>query len=154
MITKEIISGLVSGVMDENMFLVDVAVGADNEIVVEIDSFPGLTIDQCVAVSRHIESNLDRNLEDYSLKVSSPGLGQPFKVIQQYRKQVGREIELTTGENGRITGMLSRVDETGVELKVKVKEKTDAGKKPAQVTKTLSVPFEDIRKAKVVISFK
>jgi ribosome maturation factor RimP len=96
MIDKTKIADLVAGKLEENMFLVDISVSTNNVIHVEIDCFTGLTIDQCVAFSRHIESGLDRDNQDFELQVSSPGAGQPFKVWEQYRKNIGREVELIT----------------------------------------------------------
>ncbi len=154
MIAKEKITEMVSGNLGEGLFLVDVTVGADNDILVEIDSSDGLSIDQCVAVSRYLESHLDRDQEDYALKVSSPGLGQPFKVREQYRKNIGREVELTTLDQRKITGRLTAVDEDAVEMEVELKQKTEGAKRSRLVPGKLRVDFQNIRKACVVISFK
>src|SRR5665213_3445944 len=81
-------------VTENKSFLVDVTVSASNKIKVTIDNFEGLAIDECVNMSRWIESQLDRDTEDFELEVSSPGLDQPFKVIRQYQKNIGKEVDV------------------------------------------------------------
>jgi ribosome maturation factor RimP len=154
MIDREKILNLVNGKLEENMFLVDVSVNAANVIQVEIDSFTGLTIDQCVAVSRHIEASLDRESEDFELQVSSPGAGQPFKVVEQYRKNQGRELEVTLAGGSVLKGLLAEVIESGIVIETSVKEKPEGSSRKLLVTKKQQVPFEEIEKARVIISFK
>ncbi len=154
MIAREKIVNLVKEKLENNMFLVDVLVSATNVIHVEIDNLDGLTINQCVAISRHIESHLDREEEDFELQVSSPGVDQYFKVNQQYLKNIGRELEVITHQHTEHTGKLIEADEKGIILEVRVKEKPELGKKKQTVIKSLPLAFEDIKKAKVVISFK
>jgi ribosome maturation factor RimP len=154
MIDREKILNLVNGKLEESMFLVDVSVNAANVIQVEIDSFTGLTIDQCVAVSRHIEASLDRESEDFELQVSSPGAGQPFKVIEQYRKNQGRELEVTLAGGSVLKGLLAEATESGIVIETSVKEKPEGSSRKLLVTKKQQVPFEEIEKARVIISFK
>lgn len=154
MIDREKILNLVNGKLEENMFLVDVSVNAANVIHVEIDSFTGLTIDQCVAVSRHIEASLDRESEDFELQVSSPGAGQPFKVNEQYRKNQGRELEVTLAGGSVLKGLLAEATESGIVIETSVKEKPEGSSKKLLVTKKQQVLFEEIEKARVIISFK
>jgi ribosome maturation factor RimP len=86
MITKEQIFDIVINKLDrDNQFIVDITVKPGNKIVVVADSLKGISVDECVAISRSIEANLDRNIEDYELEVTSPGLTQPFKVEKQYK---------------------------------------------------------------------
>jgi ribosome maturation factor RimP len=129
-------------------------VNTANVIHVEIDSFTGLTIDQCVAVSRHIEASLDRESEDFELQVSSPGAGQPFKVIEQYRKNQGRELEVTLAGGSVLKGLLAEATESGIVIETSVKEKPEGSSRKLLVTKKQQVPFEEIEKARVIISFK
>ena len=88
---------------DSACYLVDVVIGADNAIVVEIDHDEAVSIDDCVALSQYIEQHLDRDAEDYELEVTSAGLDRPFKIVRQYRKHIGSEIELKPRE-GRAQG--------------------------------------------------
>jgi ribosome maturation factor RimP len=154
MIDREKILNLVNGKLEENMFLVDVSVNTANVIHVEIDSFTGLTIDQCVAVSRHIEASLDRESEDFELQVSSPGAGQPFKVNEQYRKNQGRELEVTLANGSVLKGLLAEATESGIVIETSVKEKPEGSSRKLLVTKKQQVLFEEIEKARVIISFK
>ena len=154
MIDREKILNLVNGKLEENMFLVDVSVNTANVIHVEIDCFTGLTIDQCVAVSRLIESSLDRESEDFELQVSSPGAGQPFKVNEQYRKNQGRELEVTLTGGSVLKGLLAEATESGIVIETSVKEKAEGSSRKLLVTKKQQVSFEEIEKARVIISFK
>ena len=97
MIDKGIVEGLVAEWLEgKDYFLVDVTVTPDDRIVVEIDHAEGVWIEDCVDLSRFIESRLSRDEEDYELEVGSAGLGQPFKVVRQYVNHVGREVEVLT----------------------------------------------------------
>ncbi len=154
MIDKIKIAELVNGKLEENMFLVDISVSTNNVIHVEIDSFTGLTIDQCVAISRHIESNLDRETEDFELQVSSPGAGQPFKVREQYRKNAGRELEVTLTGGKVLRGILMEAGEAGFVIEYQVKEKAEGSSKRVLVSKKQQVSFEEVERARVIISFK
>ena len=154
MIDREKITELIAGKLDENMFLVDVSVNQNNVIQVEIDSYTGLTIDQCVAVSRHIESSLDRDLEDFELQVSSPGAGHPFKVKEQYRKNIGREVELTMKSGMILKGVLAGADNINITLEYSAKEKVEGSSKKVVVTRQQAISIDEIEKAKVIISFK
>jgi ribosome maturation factor RimP len=154
MIEREKIVNLVNEKLQENMFLVDVTVSPVNMIHVEMDCMDGLSIDHCVEMSRHIENQLDRETEDFGLEVSSPGIDQYFKVNQQFHKNVGRELLVTTLQNEEWKGLLKEAGESGITLEVLMKVKTEDGKKKQVVKKTLSLGYPDIKKAKVIISFK
>jgi len=136
------------------MFLVDLQVSADNSISVEIDSYEGISIDECIGMSRHIESHLDRDKEDFALKVSSPGVGQYFKVIQQYRKNVGRELEIVTLDGREYKGTLKEAGERSVKVEIEEKDKIVGQKKSQLVKRDFFIEYENINKARVVISFK
>jgi ribosome maturation factor RimP len=154
MIVRDKIADLVKEKLGKNMFLVDVTVSPANVIRIEIDSFDGLTVNQCVEVSRHIENNLDRETEDFELQVSSPGIDQFFKVNDQYRKNIGHEVEVFTAGNDVYSGKLAEAGENGIVLEVTVKEKHDGERKAQMVTKMVSFDYVDIKKAKVIISFR
>jgi ribosome maturation factor RimP len=154
MIDREKIAGMVYEKLDENMFLVDVSVSTTNVIHIEVDSFSGLTIDQCIGISRHIEGQLDRETDDFELQVSSPGADQPFKVKQQYKRNLGREVEVVTSEGTVIKGVLSACDEEGIIMEVTSKVKAAGRAKKEMVTSNVSVSYGEIKKTKVIISFK
>lgn len=129
-------------------FVVDVRVKAGNRITVLLDSDTHITIDDCVAVTRHIESVFDRETEDYDLVVSSAGIDQPLKLLRQYIKNTGREVEVTLMDGTAIKGKLTAADEEKIsvyrKLKVKKEEKEE----------TREIPFGEIKQTKVVISFR
>src|SRR5690606_30066500 len=112
MISKEQIAQLTeSAVKDRNIYLVDVVVSPGNRIRIEIDRDEGLSVNDCAFVSRFIEQNLDREQEDFEIQVSSPGLDQPFKILRQYRKNIGRKVEVVTKNGEKINGVLKHADE-------------------------------------------
>ncbi len=154
MITKEQISKLVGEKLEENQFLVDVRVSPSQVIQVEIDSLDGVTINDCVAVSRYVESHLDRETDDFELQVSSPGIDQYFKVNRQYRRHVGKELDVVTQQGEEFRGLLIEAGETGVVLEVTSREKMEGERKKQLVTRKVPFVYEDIKRAKVVISFK
>lgn len=151
MITKEKVQSLVEEVLLTDQFVVDIAVGLGNSITVFVDSDTGISVGECVEISRHVEHSLDRETEDFSLEVSSPGLSGPFKVLRQYLKNVGREVEVVVKSGEKHKGILKSANEAGFELEIVVKEKVD-GKKIA-TTKSLTFDYDHIKTVKIVISF-
>ena len=87
---------------NESIFLVDVKLSSSNQIEVLIDSFDGISIKNCISLSRHIESALDRDECDFSLQVASAGLSEPFKVFQQYKKSIGRDVNIFLKRRKRV----------------------------------------------------
>jgi len=151
MITKEKIQILVEEVMSSDMFIVDITVGTGNSILVSIDSDAGISVGECVQISRHIESSLDREVEDFSLEVSSPGLSLPLKVFRQYLKNIGREVEVVTKSGEKQKGILKSATIDGFELEFLAKGRVD-GKK-VEETKMLTYSFDQMKTVKIVISF-
>ena len=133
------------------LFLVEAAVKPGNRITVFIDSMEGVTIDQCIAVSRFLESKLDRAAEDFELEVSSPGLDNPLKLPMQFRKNIGRWLEVVTYDGMKTTGKLVAVEGETICLEIETFEKDRTGKKKMKVVKTWEAKQEEIKTAKVVI---
>lgn len=158
MISKDTVQALAQERIDEldnGCYLVDISISAANNITVEADNINGaISIDDCVSISRNIEHNLDREVEDFALSVSSPGLGQPFKVLQQYQKNVGRQVKVITKEGEKVVGELKSVNETGVEVETKTKERIERKKKKQLVVTSHQLAFNNIKETKIVISFK
>ena len=155
MILKEDIIKLVeSYVADTDYYLVDVKVTSDNRVSVEVDSFQGVSIDYCVELSRHIESKLDRDTEDYELEVSSAGLTEPFKVRKQYEKNLGNEVEVFTRDHKKIVGVLDKIDEQTISLQVEKQVKPEGAKRKITVNEEVVIPFENIKTTKYIIRFK
>lgn len=154
MISKQHIQTLINEVLDgTELFLVDLAVKPSNKIIVEIDSFKGVTIDECAQVSLSIKGKLDRNVEDFELEVSSPGLGNPFKVIQQYEKNLGKQVSSILKNGGKITGKLVDVSQEGIKIETSEKVKKEGKKKPELEIVANAISFSDIKSTKVIINF-
>lgn len=134
------------------LFLVDVKMLPSNKLLIHVDGDQGISIQDCVAISRHVGFHLEEeNIIDkaYHLEVSSPGVGEPLKLTRQYQKNVGRELGVKLNNGDKKEGTLLSVDETGIVIEEKIKEK---GKKVQLAT--TAVEFKDITETKVLISFK
>ena len=153
MVGKEKIVEILNEILSEDMFLVDVTISKSNTICIYIDSFRGLSIEDCTSVSKQVESKLDRDSGDFELEVSSPGIGQPFRIKQQFIKNTGREIELLTTEGMRLKGKLENADDQGIALLIRVKEKTEGGKKQ-EITKRILFGYDSIKAANAIVTFK
>ena len=155
MIDKNVVTRIVDGWLEgKDYFLVDVTVTPDDKIVVEIDHAEGVWIDDCVELSRYIESKLDREEEDYELEVGSAGIGQPFKVLQQYLIHIGQEVEVMTKGGQKLTGVLKHADEEKFTVSVQKKVKMEGAKRPKLVEEDETFTYEQIKYTKYLISFK
>jgi ribosome maturation factor RimP len=154
MVAKEKVEKLVKERLDDEMFIVEIKVSSNNEIHVFVDSLSGMTIQQCINISRNVEHNLDRDEDDFSLQVSSPGLTKGFKVLQQYQKYTGKQVEVLTNEDLELEGLLKQSDEDGIVLETQNREKVEGHKKKQLVVKEYNLKYDEIKSAKAVISFK
>ena len=134
-------------------FLVDVSVSADNCVSVEIDHAEGVWIDDCVQLSKHIEANLNREEEDYELEVGSAGIGQPFKVLQQYINHIDKEVEVLARDGKKYRGVIVRVDEEAFTIVMKVKERPEGAKRPIMVDKEYTWKYDEVKYTKYLINF-
>jgi len=134
MIEKKTVCQIVEEWLEgKDYFLVEVTVSPDDKIVVEIDHAEGVWIEDCVELSRYIESKLNREEEDYELEVGSAGIGQPFKVLQQYYIHIGQEVEVMTKGGQKLTGILKDADEEKFTVTVQKKVKLEGSKRPKLV---------------------
>lgn len=155
MIDKNIVRNLVEEWLeDKEYFLVDVMVDANNKVVVEIDHAEGVWIEDCVELSRFIESRMDRDAEDYELEVGSAGIGQPFKVVQQYINHVGQEVEVLTKEGKKLVGVLKDANDSQFVVSVPTKVKEEGAKRPKLVDIDETFTYDNIKYTKYLISFK
>ena len=155
MIDRNVVSGIVNEWLeDKDYFLVDVTVSPDDKIVVEIDHAEGVWIDDCVELSRFIESKLDREEEDYELEVGSAGIGQPFKVLQQYLIHIGKEVEVLTRDGKKLEGVLKDANEENFTVTIQKKVKPEGVKRPKLVDEDVTYTYNDIKYTKYLISFK
>lgn len=155
MILKEAIYQIVENfLINTDYYLVDVKTTPDNRISVEIDAFEGVSLEFCAELNRHIESQFDREVEDFELEVSSAGLTEPFKVLKQYEKNIGNEVETLTKAGKKVTGILSDVRENEFILQVEKTEKPAGSKRKVTVIENITLAYEDIKNTKYIIRFK
>jgi len=147
---EKIVSEFISG---RELFLVAIRFSSTGKITVLVDRKEGITIEECAELSRFIEKNLDRDIEDYELQVSSPGIDMPFLVKEQYYKNEGRLIEVIDFEGKKYSGTLKNVTDGGFELEAEIKVKT-GGKKKTQEIKELSFNYEQVKSAREILIFK
>lgn len=149
---KVTVLGLIKDKLEgTDKFLVDMHISRDNRISVAIDGDNGVTIDDCIELSRHIEKNLNRDEEDFELNVASAGLDNPLKLHRQYVKNVGRFLSVTTTDGEKTTGKLLEVTDTDITI---LPDNTPRRKKQEpEADNTKTIPFDDIQTAKVVIKF-
>lgn len=155
MIDKNLIKTLAEEWLQGNdYFLVDVNISADGRIVVEIDHADGVWIEDCAELSRHIESGLNGAADDYELEVGSAGLGQPFKVVQQYKIHVGCEVEVLTKEGKKLKGILKEATDDNFTITITKKEKPEGAKRPQLVEEDLVFAYGSVKYTKYIINFK
>jgi len=135
-------------------FFVDATVDKENKIVVEIDHKDGVWIEDCCDLSRFIESNLNRDEEDFELEVGSAGIGQPFKVLQQYVNSIGESVEMMTADGKKIEGTLTDANESDFTVIYKEKQKIEGKKRPVLVDVEKKLVYDDVKWVKAVIDFK
>ena len=155
MIDKNIISQLVEEKLaSSDNFLVDVVIKPGNLIVIEIDNDEGVCIDDCAELSRYVESHLDREVEDFELEVGSAGITSPFKVLRQYVKNIGNEVEMLLKNGTKLSGVLKDANENGVVVTIEKQVKPEGAKRKITVEEDLSYTFEEIKYTKYLIRFK
>ncbi|MDE5794529.1 MAG: ribosome assembly cofactor RimP [Muribaculaceae bacterium] len=138
---------------DTEYFLTDLKVSPNNEITVEIDSLTPGDIEECVKLTRAIEAQFDRDIEDYELEVGTAGLTSPLKVARQYEKYIGQDLEVLTTDGRKLHGMLRKVDENGIILAIEQKVKKEGVKKPVVETQELDLPYSLIKRAVYDLKF-
>ncbi|MDD4848120.1 MAG: ribosome assembly cofactor RimP [Bacteroidales bacterium] len=144
---------LTQHLQDTTLFLVAVIVKPNNVIVVVIDSDSGVTIDDCVKVSRFVEGSLNRDEEDFELRVMSAGADTPFSTMRQYQKHIGKDVRITTYEGEKVEGILQSLNDISVVLEIAPVMKK--GQKPGKnnLAQQRTFLFNDIKEAKALIKF-
>ncbi|MGZ3883112.1 MAG: ribosome assembly cofactor RimP [Bacteroidia bacterium] len=155
MITKEQVKALVlEKIQGSSLFLVDIKVSASNKIEVFVDGDNGLAIKDCVELSRFIEKSLDRETEDFSLEVSSPGATAPLKMARQYVKHIGRDLEIVMNDGMELTGKLVNVNGTEeISIETTRREPKAIGKGKITVTETHTLNLNTIKESKIKLKF-
>ena len=163
---KEKIKNLVYNAIEENLdllhealsendsiFLVEIKFSEKNKVNIIIDGDDGVNLKECIRISRHIEHNLDREEEDFSLEVTSPDIAKPLIVKRQYQKNINRTLQVKLIDNLKIEGVLKNVEEDSIFLEWKAREPKPIGKGKITVVKNKTIPFKDILEAKVKLLF-
>ena len=157
MINKDVVKTAVEQWLSQNdYFLVDVEMMPDGRIVIEIDHADGVWIEDCAELSRFLQEQLGEELGDYELEVGSAGIGQPFKVVQQYRNHIGKEVEVLSLDGKKQHGILKEVSEDGQSCVVTIKEKQkqEGKKRPVIVDVDKSFAMNEVKYTKYLLTFK
>lgn len=149
---------LLKKVIEENLegsplFLVDAKVKPGNAIEVEIDSELPVDIEACEKLTRKIEEVFDRDIEDYTLEVGSAGITSPFKVLRQYQKNIGKEVEVLTKEGKKISGLLKTVSPETFTIVSKEKIKTPESKRPILTEVEHTFGYNEVKSTKYILKF-
>ena len=151
---KEKVNALVEEALSErpSVFLIDLTITDAFKIIVSLDGDNGVALQDCIDISRAIESNLDREEQDFSLEVASVGVGSPLKLIRQYKKNAGRTLIVKTGTE-IIEAELVEANDVFIILSWKAREPKKVGKGKETVQKELQLPYADIKEAIVTVTF-
>lgn len=136
-----------------DLFLVDMKISASSDITVILDGDNGVTLQDCLDASRAIEFNIDREIHDFSLQVMSAGLSEPLESPRQFRKNIGRTLELLLNDDSKIEGELINVDDEKVIVRLEYRRPKLIGKGKEDVVEDKEIPYPDIKKALVTIKF-
>ena len=152
---REKVEQLLENALEKNksLFLIDLNISADNQIRVILDGDKGVTVEDCIEVSREIEHNLDREEFDFSLEVMSAGISEPLSFPRQYKKNIGRNLKIKTTTNKIIEGELIDANDENCTLKWSEREPKPVGKGKVTVKKEALLPYKEIMEAKVIITF-
>ena len=154
MIDSKKIKALVDEWLDgKEYFFVDATVDKENKIVVEIDHKEGVWIEDCCDLSRFIEAHLNRDEEDFELEVGSAGIGQPLKVLQQYKNNIGNEVEVMMADGKKVQGIMTDANESGFTLCFQEKQKVEGKKRLVLVEVTKEFKYDEVKWVKAVIQF-
>ena len=155
MINKETIQTLTEEWLQGNdYFLVDINFAADDRIVIEIDHADGVWIEDCAELSRFLQERLGDELGEYELEVGSAGLGQPFKVAQQYQNHIGDTVEVLEANGKKVQGILKAVDGRNFTVSVQEKQKLEGKKRPTLVEIDKTYSMDEVKYAKYLLAFK
>lgn len=152
---KDKVSSLIAEELENNssLFLVDLSISESYKITVTLDGDNGITLQDCIDVSRAIENNLDREEQDFSLEVASAGVSSPLKLVRQYKKNIGRNLKVKTTTSETIEAKLEAADDDKITLTWTAREPKKIGKGKETVTHQREIPYSEIKEAIVTIIF-
>ncbi len=151
---KQILDNTIKDILQErpDLFIVDENVSNGLDINLTIDGDELISVKDCIAVSRKIEQAIDRDEYDFSIKVQSPGADEPLLLPRQYRKHIGRTLKVKTDED-KFEGKLVSVETDFIQIAWKAREKKPKGKGKITVKHDIKIPFENIEKANIKLTF-
>ena len=151
---SDILDAVGGEIVARGCFIVDLTISKDNDIILTIESEEGkIELEDCVSLSRFFESRFDREVEDYSLTVSSAGLDQPFKVFKQFSKAIGSKVEVMLKGGRKMIAVLEEADEESITLKYTVKEAVEGKKKKEFVEHCDRFTMDHVNSVKPYIEF-
>lgn len=154
MITKEKIESLIEEkLVGTDFFVVSIDISTANKISVEMDGDNGFPISECINFSRQIEKSFDREVEDFSLEVSSPGLNKSFRLTRQYLKNLNKPVVVKINEGDKVKGVLTFADDNKISVQTSRKERLEKKKKKVEIVEDVEILREDILETKLVIEF-
>ena len=150
---KELTTVVEKALENTKMFLVDITVSHDNIIDVQLDSIESITIDDCIAVNNAVHEAFDQDIEDYELTVGSYSLTDPFKVLKQYEKNLGGEVEVLTRDGKKLKGTLASVNAEEFTITVPTKTKIEGKKRPEMIDVKHTFKYDEIKYTKNILQF-
>lgn len=137
----------------EDLFLIDLKISAKDDVTIILDGDEGVTLQDCLDASRAVEFNMDREAHDFSLQVMSAGLSEPLSMPRQFKKNIGRSLDILLQNDTRIEGELTKVEEDSITLLLRYRKPKEVGKGKIDVEEEKIIHFQDIKKALVTIKF-
>ncbi|RCU44056.1 ribosome assembly cofactor RimP [Chryseobacterium lacus] len=137
----------------EDLFLIDLKISANDDVTIILDGDEGVTLQDCLDASRAVEFNMDREAHDFSLQVMSAGLSEPLSMPRQFKKNIGRSLDILLQNDTRIEGELTKVEEDSITLLLRYRKPKEIGKGKIDVEEEKIIQFQDIKKALVTIKF-
>jgi ribosome maturation factor RimP len=155
MTVSEIKDAIESAIVARGCFLVDITISKENDIEVTFESEEGIVeLQDCIELSRLFEEKFDREKEDYSITMSSAGLDQPFKILKQYQKAIGKKVEVSLKGGKKVVAELTAADENGITIRYSAKEAVEGKKKKELVEHNDTYSFEQVNSVVPYIEFE
>ena len=140
--------------VDSELFIVDIKCSSSNEVEILIDSDVAVSIDKCIDLSRKIDGEFDREVEDYELTVASAGIGQPLKVFRQYKKLIGKSVEIVFKSGIKLVALLKDASPEAIVIVFNEKVAVDGKKRKQEVEREVEYRLEDIKSTIEYLDFK
>ena len=151
---KEIIAVAEKALEGTDMFVVDCTITPDNTIDLTIDSDTSVSIDACATINHAIGDAFDRDQEDYSLTVASAGIGEPLKLVRQYRKLVGESVEVLLKSGVKILATLDELSDEAITISYDEAVVVEGKKKKQMQRTTHTYSFDEIKWTKEYLDYK